>query len=100
MKQGQQDKLNPEHDELHVFIKWDGSLMDYKKLFLFVPHLFGGQDALDDRYSIRSSLPRSGPGSSQKVFPLQSQRDGLLLDQRGLGPTQICNRLQHDKQKT
>lgn len=67
---------------------------------MFFPHLFGGQDALDDRYSVGGRLSRSGPGSSQQVFPLQGQRDGLLLDQRGLGPTLICHRLNQDDTNT
>lgn len=77
---------------------WLSEIHYLKASFLF-SHLFGGQDALYDRYSISSSLSRSSPSSSQKIFPLQCQRDGLLLDQSGLGPTQICNRLQQDNNK-
>lgn len=58
------------------------------------PHLFGCQDALYDRYSISSCLSRSGPCSGQQILPFQGQRNGFLLDQSGLGPTQIRNRLQ------
>lgn len=34
-------------------------------------HLFGGKDALYDRYSVSSGLSRPCPGSGQKIFSLQ-----------------------------
>lgn len=58
------------------------------------PRLFGCQDTLNDRYSISSCLSRSGPCSGQQILSIQGQRNGFLLDQSGLGPTQVSNRLQ------
>lgn len=53
------------------------------------PHLFGRQDPLYDGDGVRGGLSRPGSGPSQKILPLQSQRDGLLLDEGGLRPAQV-----------
>lgn len=39
--------------------------------------------------SVRGRLPRARAGPRQQVLPLQGQRDGLLLDQRGSRPAQV-----------
>lgn len=52
-------------------------------------HRLPVEQQLQHRNGISGRLPRASAGPSQEVLPLQGQRDGLFLDQRGPRPAQV-----------